>query len=192
MARASATKPTTTEAAARRQLAGNGETVTLQWSRRPSQVWCRRWDSNPHELWAQRFLRPPRLPFRHFGVTRTSYRRERQWTASEKARQSTGLRMRAMERKTRLELATSSLARRRSTTELLPPARRSISCRPVGPNSARPPTSLPGASCSRGRPRPRRTGCASRDRAPGRGGPGTSGGVAGTLLPGGAASCPLP
>ena len=30
-------------------------------------TWCPRWDSNPHEL-PQRFLRPPRLPFRHSGA----------------------------------------------------------------------------------------------------------------------------
>ena len=30
--------------------------------------WCRRWDSNPHEVYPQRFLRPSRLPFRHFGT----------------------------------------------------------------------------------------------------------------------------
>ena len=45
----------------------------------------------------QWFLRPSRLPFRHFGPKNI------------------------LERKTRLELATSSLARRHSTTELLPP-----------------------------------------------------------------------
>ena len=33
----------------------------------PSLTWCPRWDSNPHEL-PQRFLRPPRLPFRHSGA----------------------------------------------------------------------------------------------------------------------------
>ncbi len=32
-----------------------------------SLTWCPRWDSNPHEL-PQRFLRPPRLPFRHSGA----------------------------------------------------------------------------------------------------------------------------
>ena len=31
-------------------------------------AWCRRWDSNPHGRDAQRFLRPSRLPFRHFGA----------------------------------------------------------------------------------------------------------------------------
>ena len=31
---------------------------------------CRRWDSNPHGS-PQRCLRPPRLPFRHFGPFRT-------------------------------------------------------------------------------------------------------------------------
>ncbi len=31
--------------------------------------WCRRRDSNPHGVHPQRFLRPPRLPFRHSGAS---------------------------------------------------------------------------------------------------------------------------
>ena len=31
-------------------------------------LWCPRWESNPH-VSRQRFLRPPRLPFRHTGNT---------------------------------------------------------------------------------------------------------------------------
>ncbi len=32
-------------------------------------LWCRRGESNSHGRYAQRFLRPPRLPFRHFGIS---------------------------------------------------------------------------------------------------------------------------
>ena len=66
---------------------------------------------------AQRFLRPSRLPFRHFGACHGQHRARAPARQAPRQRGARGVRV---ERKTGVEPATSSLARRRSTTELLP------------------------------------------------------------------------
>ncbi len=48
--------------------------------------WCRRWDSNPHSRCiGKRFLRPSRLPFRHFGTGRGASRRRQSFHADPRA-----------------------------------------------------------------------------------------------------------
>ena len=85
--------------------------TTRQWGG-GGEVWCRRPDSNRHGLNAQRCLRPLRLPIPPLRLLLT--------VAPSRAPGQGWAAWGCLERKTRVELATSSLARRRSTTELLP------------------------------------------------------------------------
>jgi hypothetical protein len=90
-----------------------------QVGRTPRGHWYRRWDSNPHEGLPQPILSRSCLPFHHFGVVTKGYERAHRQANKQPRPSGRGCPVR-MERKTRVELATSSLARRRSATELLP------------------------------------------------------------------------
>ena len=155
----------------------------------------------PTRVLAQRCLRPPRLPFRHFGPRTRARAREgarpfaHHTPQAARPGQSEGPPERARGRR-------GWSGRRGSNSRPPPwqggalplsyfrPLERSIpsaAFRPIRP----PRLSPPAACCSPAQSRLRHTGCANRDPAPGRCAPGTSGGAARTLLRAASASRPL-
>ncbi len=80
--------------------------VSKQKPRLPAGLLCPEWDSNPYDLNGHRILSPACLPFHHPG---SGYK------VSGKNKKTPREREVSFERKTRLELATSTLARLRST-----------------------------------------------------------------------------